>query len=63
LPLGIAIMLVKFNGMVVISWDFITILVLWCYAIGPEFGLVDHAKKFLVLPGNAFKALSTFVIN
>ncbi len=62
LPLGIAIALVKFNSMVVISWDFIIILVSWCCVIGLEFGLVDHAKKLLVLPGNAFKVLPTIKI-
>ncbi len=57
LPLGIAIALVKLDNMVVISWDFKTILVLWCHVIESEFSLIGHTKDFLVMPCNALKAL------
>ncbi len=30
LPLDIAIVIIKFNSMVVSPWDFIAILVVWC---------------------------------
>jgi len=51
LPLGVAIVLIKFNSMVVTTWDFIPKLVAWCHAIGPELGLVSHVEEPLVTLG------------
>ena len=45
LPLGVSIVLVKLDGMVVMPWDFIAILVAWCCVVRPELGLVDHPEK------------------
>jgi len=62
LPLGVSIALIKLDGMVVIPWDFIAILVAWCRAIRPELGLVNHAKELLVTLGNALEPLPTIKI-
>ena len=58
LPLDVSIALIELNGMVVILWDLIAILVVWCHMIGPELGLVDHVKELLVALCNALKLLS-----
>ena len=55
LPLGVPIAFIELNSMVIIPRDFITILVLWCHAIGPELGLVNHVEELLVMLGNALK--------
>jgi len=62
LPLGVSIEHVKLNGMVVILWDFITILVAWCHAVGPELGLVNHVKELLVASCNAFEPFPSIKI-
>ena len=62
LPLGIPIVLVKLNSMVIVSWDFIAILVAWCRAVQLELGLVDHAEELLVLLGNPLKPFPTIKI-
>jgi len=62
LPLGVPIALIKLDGMVVILWDFITILVVWRCAVRPELGLVNHAKELLVAFGNALEPFPTIKI-
>ncbi len=62
LPLGIPIVLVKLDGMVIIPWDFIAILVAWCHAIGPELGLDNHVKELLVTLGYALEPFPTIKI-
>ncbi len=62
LPLSVAIVLVKFDSMVVILWTSCTILIAQCLAAGPELGLVNHPEKFLVSSGNAFKPLPSIKI-
>ncbi len=62
LPLGIAIAFVKLNGMVIVSGDFITILVTWCHAVRPKHGLVGHVDRLLVTSGDPLKALPSIKI-
>ncbi len=59
LPLGVPIVLVKLDGMVVVMWDLIAILEAWLHAIGPEIGLVNHAKELLVTLGYALEPFTT----
>jgi len=51
LPFSVPIVLVKLDGMIVVSWDLIAILVVQHHAIGPELGLVGHAEELLVMLG------------
>ena len=62
LPLGVSIALVKLDGMVVVPWDLIAIFVVRCHMVGPELGLVSHAKEFLVTSGYPLKALLSIKI-
>jgi len=62
LLLGIPIVLVKLNGMVIVSWDFIAILVAWHCVVQPELGLVGHAKELLVVSGYPLKVFPSIEI-
>ncbi len=62
LPLSVPIVLVKLDSMVVVMWDLIAILVVWCHVIGPELGLVNQAKKLLVMLGYALELFPTVKI-
>ena len=62
LPLGVPIALVKLNSMVVVSWDFVAILVAWCRVVRLELGLVDHVEELLVLLGNPLKVFPSVEI-
>ena len=62
LPLGVPIALVKLDSMVVVPWDLITILVVWCCAVRPELGLVNHAEELLVSLGYALEPFPTVKI-
>ena len=62
LPLGIPIVLVKLDGMVIVMWDFVAILVAWHCAVRPELGLISHAKEFLVTSGYPLKAFLSIKI-
>ena len=62
LPLGIPIALVKLDSMVIVSWDFIAILVAWGHAIGPELGLVNHVEELLVTLGYSLKPFPSIKI-
>jgi len=62
LPLGITIVLVDLNGMIIVLWDLITILVAWCHVIGPELGLVIHVEELLVMLGYALEPFPTIKI-
>jgi len=55
LPLGIPITLVKLDGMVIVAWDFVTILVAWCHLVGPQLDLDNHPEKLLVPSCNDFQ--------
>jgi len=48
--------------MVAITWDLISILVVWCSAIRPNLGLINHLEEFLVSPCNALKLLPTIMV-
>ncbi len=50
-PLGIAILEVQCHGMLVVLCHFVPILLPGCHLVGSEFGLVNHAKEFLVSLG------------
>ncbi len=62
LSLGVPIALIKLDGMVVVSWDLIAILVAWHHAVGLALGLVSHAKELLVTFGYALELFPTIKI-
>jgi len=62
LPLGVPIAFIKLNSMVIVPRDFVTILVSWGRAIGPELGLVNHAEELLISLGYALKPFPTVKI-
>jgi len=62
LPLDVTILVIQFHSMMVVPWNFISILVPWCHLVGLQFCLVGHSEKFLVLLGNTLELSPTICV-